>query len=68
MAGHSRSLPLMADPHLGQTMWFVKARALTAQAYVEDESWEQENLADALLEDTAMTGGASARYVWIVQF
>lgn len=49
---HSSSLPLQAP-------WFLKARALTEQTYVDEVEMEEEGIAELLLDDTAIADLAS---------
>ena len=58
---HSRAIhPLtMAIAHFLQAAWFLKLRALTAQTYVDEVEMDEEGIAEAYLDDTAIADVAS---------
>ena len=46
-------------PCLGQAAWFLKARALTEQTYVDEVEMEEEGIAELLMDDIAIADVAS---------
>lgn len=42
-----------------QAAWFLKLRALTEQTYVDEVEMEEEGIAEAFLDDTAIADVAS---------
>jgi len=45
---------LLSENPLDQAGWLLKCRALTERAYVDDVEWDEEGIADALLDDNAV--------------
>lgn len=50
-----------------QAAWFLKLRALTAQTYVDEVEMDEEGIAEAFLDDTAIADVASELNVQIDQ-
>lgn len=44
---------LAANPY-DQAVWLLKCRALTEKSYVDDSDWDEEGIAEVLLDDTAI--------------
>lgn len=55
----SKLRPPRHSPLPLQAAWFLKARALTEQTYVDEVEMEEEGIAELLLDDTAIADVAS---------
>ena len=50
-----------------QAAWFLKARALTEQTYVDEVEMEEEGIAELFMEDNAIADVASKKKIilWV---
>jgi|APLak6261665176_1056049.scaffolds.fasta_scaffold00030_11 tetratricopeptide repeat protein 8 len=45
---------LLATNPYDQAVWFLKCRALTEKSYIDDSDWDEEGIAEVLLDDNAI--------------
>jgi len=45
---------LAANPY-DQAVWFLKCRAITEKSFIDDSDWDEEGIAEVLLDDNAMS-------------
>ena len=51
-----------------QAAWFLKARALTEQTYVDEVEMEEEGIAELFMEDNAIVDVASKKNIGVTTF